>query len=495
MSIFAFPFENLLTLVAPGVFGDLAGHLYWGRDYLWEMSAFAGVTGLVLAASAAGDARHGRTARRDLGMAGLLLLLAFGSQTPLFRFLYHFVPGFDRFRGMSKFTFPAMIYFVLAAASGADALLAGRLRARAPAWATLGAGAAAAAVGAWFWARPQSIAPWLLLVKASGDSELPANVLTLPAVIYAAGLQAGHALVQAGIVLLLLAACCFALPRWPRLRWAPCLLLGLEMLLFARAHFGTFRQVDVMPAVLRNFTLSHPGDYRVLNAVCVNNGYLLGAPDIWGNDPALLRRYAEFMTYTQGGDVNRATQVVFFHSFPRAYGMLRLRYSFQPSAAGVDWVEYSGAMPRVQLVTDYRVLPGRDAILAAMARPDFDPSRTAILETEPNPRPQPGPTPGTVRILEATPDSLAIEADVRRPALLLITDPYSRDWRARPLVGDAHYDLLPADYIIRAVPLAAGHHLLRLDYMPAWFRAGMVVSVLAWLLWILGLLRLRRAAS
>jgi len=43
--------------------------------------------------------------------------------------------------------------------------------------------------------------------------------------------------------------------------------------------------------------------------------------------------------------------------------------------------------------------------------------------------------------------------------------------------------VLPADYVLRAVPLSAGHHLLRMEYVPRGFSAGIVVSAMAWLLW------------
>src|SRR5262249_58933161 len=53
----------------------------------------------------------------------VLLLLALGSHTPLFRILYDWVPGFAKFRGMSKFTWQAELFLVMLAASGFDRLL------------------------------------------------------------------------------------------------------------------------------------------------------------------------------------------------------------------------------------------------------------------------------------------------------------------------------------------------------------------------------------
>ena len=74
----------------------------------------------------------------------------------------------------------------------------------------------------------------------------------------------------------------------------------------------------------------------------------------------------------------------------------------------------------------------------------------------------PGAEPGTVRLLSTTTDSLTITADVARPMLLLVTDSYSRYWRAVALTGSSQseYQVLPADYALMAVPLGPGHHLL-----------------------------------
>ena len=56
-------------------------------------------------------------------MALVLLLLALGSHTPLFRLLYDCVPGFNRFRGMSKFAVQASAFIVLLSGIGLDRLV------------------------------------------------------------------------------------------------------------------------------------------------------------------------------------------------------------------------------------------------------------------------------------------------------------------------------------------------------------------------------------
>ena len=118
-AMFSFPPENFLTLLAPHLFGDLKTVSYWGRYYLWEMSLFISLTGLIM--GMVGVVWGGSLGRRFSAiMVLLLLLLALGSHTPLFRVLYDWAPGFNRFRGNSKFIFLASLFLALLAGIGFD---------------------------------------------------------------------------------------------------------------------------------------------------------------------------------------------------------------------------------------------------------------------------------------------------------------------------------------------------------------------------------------
>ncbi len=497
-SMFSFPPENLLTFLAPGFFGNLIGHVYWGRGYLWEMSVFAGASGLVLAGAALMDSERRRAALLDLGMVAVLLLLAVGEHTPLFELLYNYAPGFDRFRGVSKFTFPAAMFFVLAAGGGADALIRGRVPRRVLSLCVLLAGLAAAIAGFELQARPELQARFLTAIQETGESYLPPRSFADHAFIRDSGTHAGWSLILAGGILVLTGAGLLAARRRPLLRWVPLALLPLEMMGFARTQFATADVGLVVPREMRQFVNANRGDYRVLNPLGFDNGFFLGKPDIWGNDPGPLSRYAEFIAYTQGDNPDHASQDVAFSNFPAVYTMLRFRYAFVPSASNnsVQVIEQNEEpMPRVQLISDYRVIQGRDAMFSALTGPSFDPRRTVLLESEPHPRPAPSDNTGAVRISGVTPNSLSVEADVVSPTLLLITDLYSKDWHARPLEGSVQksYTVLPANYVLRAIPLAPGHHAILVEYVPSGFHLGIGISVLAWLLWLIFAFRLRKS--
>jgi hypothetical protein len=490
-AMFGFPPENFLTMIAPGFFGNLGTPVYWGRCYLWEMSLFIGAVGpLLIAIALCDNGRKRRGVILDLVIAGLLLVLALGIHTPVFDLLYGFAPGFGHFRGWSKFIFPATLFLVLVIATGGDFLLRQKIP-RTVAWLGLLAGLITGGAGFVLLFNPNGITEFLHLVSMSHESYLPAAAFIQPDFIHEAGVHAGLSLGLAGLILITAGVILFFLGKHPLLRWALPGLLILEMIGFAAEQVTVSHVSDAMPDALRQFVEAHPGDYRVLDLAYPNNGFLLGAGDLGGNNPFPLRRYAEFINFTQGSDPDHATQYLPFKSIVPLYAMLRLRYVFAPTSEGIRVVESPiPPLPRLLLVSDEKVLAGRNALLSTMHDPSFNPRKTVLLESEPEPHPESGAT-GAAKLISDLPDELVIEADTNRPTLLLITDLYDRNWHVEALPDSAQqsYHLMPADYILRAVPLAAGHHHLQIVYAPTAFSIGVGISVVAWTVWISLLVR------
>jgi hypothetical protein len=127
------------------------------------------------------------------------------------------------------------------------------------------------------------------------------------------------------------------------------------------------------------------------------------------------------------------------------------------------------------------VIPGRTEILARLAAPDFDFRRRVLLEGACDPLPEPGGAAGRAAVVEESTDHMIVEAEVSAPALLLITDAYHPFWTAESLPGSAQakYEILPANWALRAVPLQAGRHRIRLEYRVPGLGAAMTVSLLA----------------
>jgi uncharacterized membrane protein YfhO len=61
--------------------------------------------------------------------------------------------------------------------------------------------------------------------------------------------------------------------------------------------------------------------------------------------------------------------------------------------------------------------------------------------------------------------------------VLLVTDAYADGWTVAPVHGaQREYRVVPADYALMGIPLSAGEHLIRLEYKPTAWSAGVAVS-------------------
>ena len=528
---FSFPPENWLTFLSPNLFGDrvlsssdLAAVLphfqYWGRCYFWEMTPFFGVCGLPLVVTALfrRDAHH-REIRSLAGCAGLGCLFAMGSHLPWFQFLYDHVPGFAAFRGNSKFIIPAVTLLIGLAATGMDAVAAsGDDHRTRRSLQTLGRGLWVAGGSAGLLAAAALVANrygelWKLLFHLpvrTGEALLVAESFYQdPRIIDAAALFFVFSLVPACLILLLLR---FALGRtWNRQRsglffcYVLLAVIAADMITFAWRFRTSFPlpEREAVSAPLRQFLATHPGDHRILSATPSNAALPLRAFAMWGyGTQMVVRRYGEFLAWTQGDDPNAVTGYQAFRRVHPRFDLMRCRYFLIPKEQAMEAVEIPNPLPRFLLVPEYRaVAGGRDAVFAELSHPEFDPRQTVILEQTPAPEwqtsnPEPGsrtesPAPtGQIRLLRESTDWQEMEVSLPRPAIFLQTDLYTPSWMITALPGSSQsrYELLPADYILRGIPLSAGTHRFRIEYRPQGFVVGQWLSVTSLLL--LGVLAL-----
>jgi membrane protein YfhO len=477
-SMLGLPPENFVTLLAPDFFGQMAK--YWGRWYLWETSLFIGVAGLAFAIYAAIWCE--RTIKwRPLIVVFVSLLLALGAYTPLFSFLYNWVPGFDRFRSISKFSFLASLFLCLLAATGLERLFRQK-RIETSFIAAVFAAAISLGVAGWWAARTASWEGLINASRASGQSYLFPQLYASAEFISQSQHRAAMSLfVAAGVCALLGIILTFA-TRELRALFGVIALGIAETFVFASGTRVTFDSATIVNPYEKRFLEEHPDDYRVMNVANPNSAMLIGAQDMWGYEATVVRRYAEFMTWSQGNDPDQPMSYVRFVRYDPLFAMLRLRYVFGQHRTEVEIGDAPEApMSHLHLISSYRVLPDRNAVFNALRSVTFDPAREVILESEPEPKPSPAESAGTVRIVTASTDALEIEADVEQPSILLITDSFTPSWRAVALPGSVqpNYKLHPANYILRAVPLIAGHHHLRVEYARDALAIGGCISILA----------------
>jgi hypothetical protein len=450
------------------------------------MCLFIGVCGLALAVY--GAICGTRESRRSLvPLVMILLVLALGSTTPLFKVLYNCVPGFNRFRANAKFIVEASLCMALLAGAGLDRLLRSPRGSRRLAVglliASIGVGSVAMALQSAALA-PESRNWWaraMQAVNGTGESYLPTVAYTNPVSVMKGGVFASKGLFLAAAEFLILSGLVLLAGVSRKVVYAIALLAIVEIFTFARSSRTTFDLSSTYAPKLRTFLDQRPGDYRIYYQRVPNIAMWLDKEDVWGYAPLALKRYAEFMAFTQGQSPEGATQYLEVSGFHPLDAMLRWRYAFVPGTNGDRILTAKSAMSHLQLVYEYRVLSGRDEIFQAMNSPSFDPQQQVILETEPNPAPTPFVDIGTATIVDSSAGQLTVEANLPHAAILLITDAYSNGWRARPLEGSVQreYTVVPANYVLQAIPLSQGHHRIQIEYRPVGFRAGAWISLAA----------------
>ncbi len=482
-SMFSFPPENFITLLAPGFFGNNYTMNYWGRWYCWEMIFFVSVTGLILAVYGAVFSSR-ESHRFSTTMLGILLILAMGKYTPIYKILFNWFPGYNLLRGSSKFLFVATLFLTNLSGSGLHHLFQRKQ------------------------VEKKVIIAVVILSILIGMSGLVLRILMTypsinfwPKVMHAITLtketylepmayvnvnflertemNASNGLLISAGICLLVAVLFYCVKYSIKTIYLIFLLALVEIFSFARGIRPSFDYNSTRLLAIKNYLSMHPGDYRILNQLNPNSAIVTGGQDLWGYAPSVSRRYAEFMTYTQGYNPDYAMEYLTLTRIPPIYKMLRFRFLFSTDTSSAHAIEIKGVMPRCVLIRQYQVIPYRNKIFAAMDNPAFDPQQEVILERTPNPAPEGSNEMGTVKITDTTTDSLTVEADLPSPAILLITDSYSKGWRASAFPDSVQkkYELMPANYILRAIPLEGGHHHIQIEYLPLAFQVGKWISI------------------
>lgn len=482
---FSLPPENFLTLLSPHVLGGLSleSH-YFGRWYLWEVSMFVGLIALVLAVVGAVYAK-GSVAIVSRVLAALLTILAMGSYTPVFRVFYDFFPGFSNFRVPARFFFLATLFLAMLAGMGWDRIVGNAVNLTRCAIACVVAGVL---VGVMTLALSVTAdnpdTPWAQAVQAVRESAGQYHTRLQhedPLMVPKSLRLMASALVIPTIVLLATAAMLLVGKSRRRVLQALPVLACVEIFCFAYSDRETFASMPQMPPAWQG-ELTRLGDARVLmpESSFVNLGVPMHVRNIWGYDPVVLRRYAQFMAFSQKMDPDIAMESVPFGYLSPLLSIVRCKAVLlaQPEPRAMP---IPNPLPRMLIVHDWQRAAGRDEIFARLTSPDFDPRRTVILESVPNPPPSSATVGESLQLLRETTDELEISAELSQSGLLLITDSYSTGWRARPLAPgpQPRYDVLPANFAVMAVPLSAGKHHLLLEYLPPQFVAGKWITLLS----------------
>ncbi|MBK7644460.1 MAG: hypothetical protein IPJ19_15690 [Planctomycetes bacterium] len=232
-----------------------------------------------------------------------------------------------------------------------------------------------------------------------------------------------------------------------------------------------------------------------------------GLPDVRGFDAVDPARLVELLRLFPNADAPPPTEYAavqtWFPSVP--HGLLDLmgvRYLavFGPPAStasyfdGSFWIrENPAALPRPFFARRAELVNDDRQRLERLAQPDFDPRAVVYLESdEPLPL-DTQPVDASVQLLVDEPEYLRLALDVRSAGWLVLSDRWTKDWKAR--VDGVERPVLRADHAFRAVRVDPGAKVLEFRYEPAGWRRGWMAAGLGALLSLAWFLFARRTSA
>ena len=512
VSVFSFPPENLITLLVPDFFGDFVSNPYWGKNYLWEMSVYLGVIPAVSAIAAVLFVRA-HSVKVFSVIALVALLLAFGKHTPLLKILYHAAPGFNLFRGLSKFVFIFAFATSILAGYGfawlAMQMESRNARIRSVVCVAVGGAAALLLVGLALQSLGQAI--WHAMIgglQFSQERYSPLPPLTGKVVSNAMASAFGSA-VKTSLMLFGFAGCLF-LNRCKAFSWKFARVPIIALAVIDLWHFG-FRYLPTfdpsrlsMDSDLRLFFYSDEEPFRIATPIfsLSNVGMLDGIENVGGYDAIVVKQYNEFVNFAQGIPVEEPNFVMVIRQWAPLLRLLNVRYyvldpTTRLDTSGLQRVFENArynvyrdthALPRSFIVHDVRTMKTREAIFQALSNPAFNPATTAFLDEALNDAPKDSKVQSPVpRIVARSLNTVVMDAQLSASGLLVLADAYYPGWKA--YVDGRESNIYRVNHVMRGVLIPPGRHRVEFRYEPFSLKLGAAISLAAvlalagWLFW------------
>jgi hypothetical protein len=490
---------RFLGLIMPDLFGSPVRGDFWGYGNYWEDDIYIGVLPFILAlgvilrairkrAGATTDQRprstvsHWRSVVKFLFVITLIsFLLALGKNTPVYPWLYEYIPTFDMFQAPTRFSIWAI--FSLALLSGIGVETWHRPVKRALYWTRLGtAGAFAISFGAG------------LAYFALGDIEATFIRATALAGLWALG---------AGVLSLLSPPQNEpdkTLSHWPTLviLWVA-LDLGLSgwgLVPAVDLDFYTSPAVSQEPIDAGRFYLSEQQEYDIkyehflsfesfqqdLNwyemraALLPNLNMLDGISSANNFDPLVSGRHAVWMeSLGNVGEAKRETLL-------RSMGVSTVEQISEAEEYGVRFEPLKGGSRLRWLACAVAVDDEAEAWERVFLE-QFNPEAEVILEDLDHAQTSDCASgQGRVNLAAESPNQLVIDVDADASGWVVLSDTWNPGWKA--WVDGNPVPVWRANYLFRAIAVAEGAHQVILKYQPIEFYLGgftsMCVGLMVW---------------
>jgi hypothetical protein len=438
-----FPYDpaDIKTFVYPFANGDVGADTYHGSGVFWEDYGYAGLIPLLLALTGAFLFWRDWHIRFFVFVALISYLMVLGSNTPIFKFVFVWIPGMKYFRFPTRFLFAVDFSMAVMAAIAMT-----KLECR-----------------------------WPRIFARAGSALLVLVVVDL--IFFQIRL---NPIVD--------------ISRWSappetaiRLHRDP----GLYRIyspFAAKTHMAAFDQAHGWEGSLDPYVkqreILQPSS-NVLYGLATPDGYVQLSPnsvvDIWGDQ-------------NRGGLIAKTVlvepdSIVPASAWIKILSLFNVKYilSVLPVRSGelrleerigdVYLYRNPGVLPRAFLVGRYRIAANPLVAKAILLSEEFDPSKEAILYRSPPSSGRDLETGAKAEVRQYSYNHVAIRVHTSAGGLLVLSDTDYPGWRAE--IDGRKTPILTANLCQRSVAVPAGDHYVRFVFDPFPVKAGLAITLLS----------------
>ena len=469
-SIGSIPFSHIITLLAPNFFGFVGGDAvkhpaYWGfpqQSFLfWETNAFLGITTLFLAARALLDIKKKPVVLFLAILALLTLLLSFGKFTPLWYLVFNYMPGFHNFRIPGRFISWFSYMMIFLGGIGLDALLKRK------------GGAEADKRYFKLVAIAASIISLGLVLFLSGIFRGSSEYFQYEEVLKNSRHAATVALLSTIVSISLIALVLFG-KRRSLFAIALVVFTFIELYSFGKPFAGS--KVDMKniyrteikgpleeklkDGPFRIQTRLYRGEGKGEMLFPRNLGNVAMLPLTEGYNQFLLKRYSDLLS-----EVNDTV----------SQELLNVRYKKAPGNPAFYELK---RIPRFYCSPYINVANSPDSVIKILNSGNFIPGKDIVLESDP--KFETDKSAGqqySVDVVQENQNFIELKVNAGGKTFLSASEIYFPAWKV--YVDGKKTKMYAANLAFRAFPIEKGTHTVIMRYDSDYFRAGLIISILA----------------
>jgi len=500
--VYSFSPLRLLGFLIPDLFGNPGYGDFYGYATYWEDAVYIGLIPFILALTTILWLVKKENRLSSLRPVTILLwllvfvgtVLALGSNTPIFPWLFRHVPTFEMFQAPARWMlWPTFSMAILAGFAADRWKFSGRKGRVVLNLAVFGGLILSVAAGFGSLAIPEVesglIRGLILLGVTAAGSAFIARRLPTEGRLGGWGVAAGL-----WIVIDLLIAQMFLNPTIPSENFNIAH-SQVEQINKIRENGRIWIDPEVEYEIkfnqlfdFKNFHQSAKGTV-IRESLLPNLNLLDGIPLVNNFDPLLPERYATWLEWMESAEQPLAMKWLALAGTsaeliigPQDLQQTRLsRLTAGPRVGWTNCVEEASSPQKAFDAVNERLETGMD-LACIVVEGEITPSPSSQSAGE-----------RTVAILNESPNRLMISVNNPIDGWVVIRDSSYPGWHA--VVDGQSAPILHADYLFKAVPVSAGNHEIELEYKPISFTIGLWVSVFAWVVYYAAWVLLRRKAN